>query len=170
MTLLETDCPWQTLMDGPYDRWQEHEKEVERAYNADEIDLATARRRKWGFDGMLDNACNAKERTACVLGKLNQQVCNGGFLQWVDNSYAIDSWHDLEDLLSKMGPVSLKVLELCREMMTWVDEDGEIDGVHDEEDGQYVHEQACLASDRLSDAFYALDDAWHPEVYAYLAD
>lgn len=150
-------------MDGPYDRWQKRSKELTRAFHAKEIDLKAHRARTWTFKGMLLNGCNsAAERAACVLGKLNQQIDNGGFAQWVDNRYAIESWDLLPDVLNEMGPVSKKVLAMCRQMMKLVG----VNGDFGDDDDDWEH--TIDLSDRLSSEFYKLKDEWHPEVYAYL--
>jgi hypothetical protein len=146
MTLLTENCPWQALMDVAYDRWQTnpHIK---------------------SFKDML-NTCTPKERAACILGKLNQQVENGGFLQWVDNGYAMGSHDWLESLLESMGPVSKKVLVLCQEMLSYCNDEGELQ----DEDGDGDHDpRPWEASNALSTDFYNLEEEWHPEIYAYLA-
>jgi len=164
MTLRGDNCRWQQLMDGPYDRWQKHCKELDQLRRADKISAIAHNKRRWSFKGMLNNGCyNQAERVACVLGKLNQQVDNGGFSQWVSNGYAVKSWDWLPDILEEMGPASKKVLDLCCQMMAHVDED---EG--DFEIGDDWENTIMPLSDTLSDAFYALHDEWHPEVYAYL--
>ncbi len=61
----------QGLMNIAYDRWH--------AANAGAV--KPVRMDDW-FDGLSEI-----ERAAVALGKLNQQVCNGGFVQWHDNKY-----------------------------------------------------------------------------------
>jgi hypothetical protein len=152
-------------MDGAYDRWQQHEKRVEDDYKAERIDIDTARKRKWDFADMLDHACNTRvERAACMLGKLNQQIGNGGWEQWVDNGYALDSMAaGLDEHLREMGPKSQRVLEMVLDILSYYDDDGTFTG-DDFEWEQFVDG----AADSLSTEFYALDDEWHVEVYAYL--
>lgn len=151
--LKDENCQWQALCDIAYDQWQEHDKLAPHS-------------EKWGFKEMLENAEGPEKMVAaCVLGKLNQQVCNGGFMQWIDNRYAIDSWHCLPEILEEMGPVSKKVLELCKHAMSWVDEDT---GYVIEPDG-WDREEACDDLDEVDSQFYKLADEWHKEVYAYLA-
>ena len=169
MTLLTENCPWQTLMDGPYDRWQQHSAEVQKDYEAGKLDERTARKRIWGFGDMLVHGCNTKaERIACVLGKLNQQIENGGVIQWVDNGYAYGSIDYLEDFLTECGPTGVEIWTMLKPFLEdYMDEDGEGIRQYDEEEGEW--EEAFGVSDRLSDKFYALQEKWHPEVYALLA-
>jgi hypothetical protein len=167
MTLRGDNCFWQQLMNGPYDRWQKHNGKLEQQVKDEKLSIRDYRRRSWGFKEMLVDACNPVERAACVLGKLNQQVENGGFAQWVDNQYAVDSWDWLPDLLEDMGPASQKVLAMCKQIMGWVEED--TGGFAQDEDSEYDWEHViCPLSDRLSAEFYELEDEWHEEVYAYL--
>lgn len=61
----------QGLMNIAYDRW----------HAANEGAANHVRMDDW-FDSLSEI-----ERAAVALGKLNQQVCNGGFVQWHDNRY-----------------------------------------------------------------------------------
>lgn len=160
-------CPWQALMNVPYDRWRQHNAAVQQDLKDGKITLKIAKQRMWSFTDMLANGCdNEKQQAACVLGKLNQQVENGGFIQWVDNGYASESWDLLSEILPQMGPASKEVLELCNEIMAYVDDgEGSFREVENDEEWQEI----CDVSDRLSDQFYELRDRWHPEVYALLA-
>lgn len=162
--MLKTEnCEWQTLMDGPYDRWQQHSEQVRKAGN---IDDRTAQKRMWGFGDMLVHGCNTEaERIACVLGKLNQQVENGGVIQWVDNRYAMDSIDYLQDYLTRCGETGTKIWEMLKPFLEdYMDEEtGEIRQYEDD------YQNAFDCSDRISDKFYELQEAWHPEVYALLA-
>ena len=117
---------------------------------------------------MLVHACETEaERAACVFGKLNQQIENGGVVQWVDNGYAYGCIEWLPEYLEATGPVGKKVWALLRPFLEdYMDEDGELERF-DEEDGEWEDCMGC--SDRISSEFYALQDEWHPEVYAYLA-
>lgn len=170
MTLKTADCEWQALMDGPYDRWQANSKQVHADLEAGRIDRKTARKRSWDFGDMLVHGCNTEaERIACVLGKLNQQIENGGVIQWVDNGYAIGSIDYLEDYLNRCGPIGRTIWEFLRSFLEdFMDEDsGEI-RQYDDGDGEW--EEAFGVSDRLSTRFYDLQEAWHPEVYRLLAE
>lgn len=165
MTLKTENCEWQAIMDVAYDKWQDHEKQLSEDVAEGIITEDQARLRRWGFKEMIANVCDSERMiAACVLGKLNQQVENGGFLQWIDNRYAFVSWAYLPEILEKMGPNSKKVLDLCKQAMTWVDEDTGF--LYDENERR---DEAWDFLGGLDSKFYKLQDKWHPEVYAFLA-
>ena len=145
MAVRTENCVWQALMDDAYDRWQR--------INAENPN------NPWTFEDMLDN-CSELERHAVALGKLNQQVENGGFIQWVDNGYGPDTIDTLCDILPKMGPVSRKVLDMCVKFGDW--DETELD------EGDYELERWNEIDDRCSRNFYDLQDEWHEEVYTFL--
>ncbi len=58
---------WQDHMNAVYTKWQQNTK----------LPYETVLMR-----------CNQVEFAAVLLGNFNNQVCNGGFQQWVDNGYA----------------------------------------------------------------------------------
>jgi hypothetical protein len=167
MTLLTENCPWQTLMDGPYDRWRKHNEDLWVKLEAEKITHKQYRGQRWSFGDMVRNCETDAERAACVLGKLNQQIENGGVIQWVDNRYAFESYPWLQEHLEGTGPVGKQIWEMLNPFLQdFMDEDsGEIRQC---EDGDSAWEEAFGCSDRLSDKFYELEDSWHPEVYAYL--
>jgi hypothetical protein len=170
MALKEENCEWQALMDVCYDRWQKHDKQVREDYEAKRIDDRTARKRMWGVKDMLIHACNSKaERAACVFGKLNQQIENGGVIQWVDNGYAMGCIDYLQEFLEETGPVGKRVWAMLSPFLEdFMDEDtGEIRQYGEDADAEWSEAFEC--SDGLSTRFYAIQDEWHPEVYAYLA-
>lgn len=161
MSVIAEDCLWQQLMNHAYDRWQEHEEKVDQDYRNGQIDVKAARSCKWGFDDMLVEACdNDRERTAVVLGKLNQQVDNGGFMQWIDNDYAKHS-RDYLGVLMDMGPVSKKVAALCEEAQ-------EIAEDYYSDTDEIAELRMMDQCDALDTQFYALQEEWHKEVYAFL--
>lgn len=169
MALKEENCEWQALMDVCYDRWQKHDREVREAREKGVIDDRTARGRMWGVKEMLIGACNTEaERAACVFGKLNQQIGNGGVIQWVDNGYAFGCIDYLQEYLEATGPTGKKIWEMLKPFLEdFMDEEtGEIKQY---EDADEEWSEAYECSDGLSTRFYALEDEWHPEVYAYLA-
>lgn len=64
------DGVWQSLLDICYNDWQNE---------------------KWSLEEMLQNArfsYGEIVELACMLGKYNQQVCNGGHGQYLDNGYS----------------------------------------------------------------------------------
>lgn len=165
--MLKTEnCEWQALMDGPYERWIQHDNDIERALAAGDISPAEAREQSWGVHDMLVNACETEaERAACIFGKLNQQIENGGVMQWMDNGYAAGCIEWLPDLLPETGPVGKKIWDLLSSILEDYMEDLEDNSLSDED-----WEVCSVSSDRVSTAFYELQDAWHLEVYAYLAE
>ena len=79
--------------------------------------LYEAERSRGNFDfaRMLENAPRAGQ-IALVVGKLYQQVNNGGFAQWYWNGYAGDSEAYLEDALKEIGGESAAAVdELVRQ-------------------------------------------------------
>ena len=165
--MLKTEnCEWQALMDVAYDRWVRHNDEIERALVAGDISPVEAREQSWGVHGMLVNACETEaERAACIFGKLNQQIGNGGVIQWMDNGYAAGCIEWLPDLLPETGPVGEKIWGLLSSILEDYMEDLDDNNLSDED-----WEVCSVNCDRVSNAFYELEDAWHLEVYAYLAE
>lgn len=164
--MLTENCPWQSLMDIAYDRWNKHDDSVAAAYKAGVITIEAARKSVWGFSDMLTNS-NRSEQIACVLGKLNQQVGNGGFSQWLDNGYASDSKKYLEEFLTECGPVGAEIWNMTKQFLdSYMDSDGKC--VLDCDSSEVEWNEFQDDSDRLSNRFYDLEDRWHAEVYALL--
>jgi len=68
------DGYWQTILDLGYNEWQDKENEDVNSYT----EMIEWMRNKYGNFAVL----------AILLGKYNQQVCNGGHVQYYDNGYA----------------------------------------------------------------------------------
>lgn len=68
------DGYWQTILDLAYNEWQNKENEKVDSYTS----MLEWVREKYGNFAVL----------AILLGKYNQQVCNGGHMQYYDNGYA----------------------------------------------------------------------------------
>ncbi len=86
---------WEDLVNKAYTRWQKGGdlEEVSSEEFLDELDPLT--------------------RKAVILGNLNYQVGNGGFVQWVDNGYASCQMVQLKRILTKMDTeLSKKTLTL----------------------------------------------------------
>jgi hypothetical protein len=166
MTLKTENCSWQALMNVAYDRWNANNDSVTERYKKGDLTEDEARKLMWREEDHL-LACTPKEREACILGKLNQQIENGGVGQWVDNGYAYTAVKfGLWRLLDEMGETSREVAELIRGFVEdYMDEDGEFKQYADDDDSW---QEANGCSDRISSAFYKLQDKWHPEVYARL--
>jgi len=68
---VSEDGIWQSILDIGYDEWVNHQK--------------------WSYDDMLkwmNKNYGDFATMAILIGKYNQQVCNGGHLQYFDNGYA----------------------------------------------------------------------------------
>jgi hypothetical protein len=63
------------------------------------------------------------EQDAVSLGKLNQQVCNGGWAQWVGNNYAKDTMEYLVPALKKLPKT--EEIRLIRRIVEQVETIGE---------------------------------------------
>ena len=68
------DGYWQTILDLGYAEWQNEKNEDVNSYT----EMIEWMRNKYGNFAVL----------AILLGKFNQQVCNGGHMQYYDNGYA----------------------------------------------------------------------------------
>ena len=88
----------QTKMNSAYQKWQE---------NPD-----------WSQARFLDSLTMVQRR-AVVLGNLNYQVNNGGFLQWLDNGYAETAGPVLHLIAEELGtdkfPQLTEALHLAKE-------------------------------------------------------
>jgi hypothetical protein len=166
MALLAQNCPWQRIVNSAYDRWRDHDRGVRQQLDRGEITQHQARQMMWSFADLLAN-CTTAEREALVLGKLNQQIENGGVQQWIDNGYAQDSVTILAELMPRIGATSGKIWQMLYEFLS----DWEVDGDH--EYSQHLNSVDLDAStdeaDKFDDWFYGLSDAWHSEVYGYIA-
>jgi hypothetical protein len=58
------------------------------------------------------------EQKAVVLGNLNYQVENGGFVQWVDNGYYLDSPLVIECLKEIGTELALRVLAMVEDVLS----------------------------------------------------
>lgn len=162
--LKSENCPWQKLVNESYDAWELHDKEVMDEHVAGNINAITAHKRMWEFGDMLVHS-DTLHQIACVLGKMNEQIENGGVIQWVDNGYAHASIDYLQDCLTDCGPVGQKIWGMLKPFLElYIDENGDKRHYDDECD----YEEAYNLSDGLSDEFYAVSDDWHNEVYALL--
>ena len=100
------------------------------------------------FEDFL-GTCNEKEIVVVLIGKLNYQVENGGFIQWIDNGFSQPTpntalWHFLNALCiegSALAVVMDKALARHEEDVDahWVDEE-----YYDEEDGQWYTEEVLV--------------------------
>ena len=125
---------FQKLMDSAYARWKENEK-------------------KWrSFTAFVHNL-SSDERTAVLIGKLNQQVTNGGFAQWCDNDYA----EPLRELKASLDLVGTK-----KSKQAW-DLACRARGIYNVQQMHYDDGYECDFMndklDALDEEFYLLNDA-----------
>jgi hypothetical protein len=168
MTLLTNNCPWQQLVDSAYDRWQHHDLGVRNRAQLGEITQSEARSLMWSFGDLLAN-CSDAERQALSLGKLNQQVENGGVMQWVENGYAGHSAGILANLMPQIGPTSDRIWQLLSKFLNDWSEELESSDEQPVDYREQQHELAYGDADELDDLFYLLSDEWHVEVYSHIA-
>jgi hypothetical protein len=85
-----------------------HQELMNKAY-----DTEKATGEKWSYRHMLDNSPKAQAH-AVVLGNMNYQVCNGGWVQWVDNGYCVGYTTLIEALKSMDTELSKKVMGMVK--------------------------------------------------------
>lgn len=132
----------QQIMSAAYDRWQGQDWSKEQ------------------FIAQLGPV----EYEAVIVGNLNYQVENGGWMQWVDNQYYTpETAASLIRIMTRMGtPASLKVKELLEKAVTIIEKYGP--EPTDEEDYEMFYE----ALDPLCSEFYAVNGQMMAEFEAQL--
>jgi len=167
MVIKTENCVWQELLDKAHDAWNKHNDSLTADYEAGKITADEVRENYWNFRDVLDIVCDDdKMRAACIFGKLNYQIENGGVMQWVDNRYAYYSIDWLQEYLEATGPIGKKIWKLLSPFLRdFMDEETGYLAETDEEEW----EDLVNSSDYLSDEFYKLQDDWHKEVYEYLS-
>lgn len=169
---------WQGILDVAYDRWQAHDRVVEeygnKAYarhlaesketdeymkRAEASDLTQREIRSLQLVGALDkrwSLCeffaqlSPREHLATVLGKFNQQVCNGGFSQWNYNGYQKASGGKTWKYLTAVGtPSALKAAELVK---------------------LWSQSRSKSHSDYLSDRYYEINSELEDEIEDFLTE
>jgi ferredoxin len=174
----------QELMYIAYARWNHYEGALDTVIeeNSGELFARLLRPFYWGFEGMLDKVPNV-QMVACILGKLNQQVKDGGWYQWADNDYMRPSWAWMENHLPQIGPLSAQVWQIAQTFKgryddyVWEREEFEMsdpcEGCHldDEEcercDTCYTEAPVWIDGPADKD-FYAINKEWLAEVLLYL--
>lgn len=165
MAIIADNCPWQALVDRAYDRWESHNRDVRSSANRGDISAEQAKKQMWSFGDMLSH-CDHDETPAVLLGKLNQQIDNGGIMQWVENGYATDTQSQLAELMPQIGQVSITIWNKVETFLNNWTIDGEFRFGSDEE----VDELACeYEAEMLDKYFYKVSDEWHREVYDFIA-
>ncbi|MEW5859799.1 MAG: hypothetical protein AB1861_20840 [Cyanobacteriota bacterium] len=87
------------------------------------------------YEGFVDSL-DDRHRAAVILGNLNYQVENGGFLQWHCNGYSgqVDKLHEYLEAIAT--PASEEVAEMINEFQIIT---ANLDGDDEEEDSPYDH-------------------------------
>ena len=153
----------------------------------------------WADDASYEtfiSSLDAKHRICVLMGNLNYQVGNGGFIQWVDNGYATQYDAVVNALTEINTPTTLKVLELVKYVGTFINKDNVKDtgfGGNYWDESEYERDEDCSCGgndedcnvcggdgvihnegfsspdlDAQDTAFYAIDDQFLSDVEAYL--
>lgn len=143
----------QEIIGECYDRWKDHNA-------ADPVNA-------WSFEDFWDQL-SSKERFAISTGKLNQQVENGGFLQWYHNGYGIP---DVVTYLLRVLPrvktaSSLKVEDLLRQYNDAVELYDENEDKENEYGGmnQVVYGDFSKNLDSLDTLYYTVNEQFMADV------
>ncbi|MCK9541063.1 MAG: DMP19 family protein [Novosphingobium sp.] len=152
----------QNLMDEAYDLYQKPENE------------------NWSEQEFLDNLPSQAHKDAVVLGNLNYQVENGGFLQWWDNGYGERDYNYLvttllpsigtetanvvKDLV-KQSKKNLESIKNTEQDLQWghYSTDEEADAAQEEIDNLY-------ADNSLDYKYYEINKTFLDDVANYLAN
>lgn len=125
-----------------------------------------------------------QEKKAVVVGNLNYQVENGGFVQWVDNGYYLDS-EILKKVLTDMDTEnSKKILKMVEEVLAetnpnakrigffgsyWLS-DVENDDVYDEdEDSSFDNMPSHSSFNNLDEEYYTLNEKFMEEFELFIS-
>jgi hypothetical protein len=144
LKLIETDDLHQSVMDGAYARWRAHPG--------------------WDKQDFWDQL-SAKERFAVFMGKMNQQITNGGFGQWLGNEHATpETVAYIRRQLNRMGTsAALKVMELVEKFDVTVLQSPkrrELDDTITEDEDEFM--------DRLDREYYKIDKQFLIECEEFL--
>lgn len=135
---------FQKLMDGAYDRWQEH--------------------KGWTKQDFWDDL-DRDERVAVMLGNLNYQVQNGGFSQWWCNGYATPA--NMDFIIRTCGRIGTKsstvVAGLVAQARDAFGDNTTDDGLDEDE-----YEELSVTLDPLDTAYYAIDEEFVADVETFL--
>jgi hypothetical protein len=130
----QTKDVWQQIMNEAYDTWGDKQSM-----------------------GEWFNNLTLLQREAVAVGKLNQQVCNGGWYQWIFNGYAKVMGETAFDALRKFEqtPEVRKVVELTQNVLHEADNKNYGEGEYDY-DGDYQEPEFDF--DVEDGAFYSVND------------
>lgn len=159
-----TASKWQTLMDEAYAAWPCDAEGNKKSYSDFIASLSGVR------------------RAAVLLGNLNYQVQNGGFIQWIDNRY-IDEIGLVFDALGVISGDATKevvdiLLDLNDEYELYdqaVDDIRKVSDEYSDSIGMYKTELLRTLDDCLTDVaddcsvrFFKLEDRFEKEVEAWI--
>jgi len=143
--------------------------------------LMNSARAKWidnrGAKGSL-GSCTKLEKIATLLGNLNYQTLNGGFVQWVDNGYGLYAKEVVEALDEVCGPGSERIKEMVEELIPHIDFNKPQTGwddywIYDSSSGyERDHEEEENSegfgiAESFDSEFYALNEKWFKHVNTY---
>lgn len=104
---MSEESKHQLLMNSAYDKWNKN--------------------KDWTYEVFLKHL-GPVEYEAVILGNLNYQVENGGFIQWADNEYCNnDSCAGLERIFTRLNtPSSMKMLSILKKAYNIIESYNEI--------------------------------------------
>jgi len=131
---------WQAALNVAYAEWQKPENQ------------------NWNFEEMVLNCDSQLMREVVLLGKMNQQIENGGFCQWVDNGYCTPKL--LETIVTALDRTETgkQIVALIAKFAEYIEEDGW------DWDEEYQESMGSNIADRCDDVFCKLQDQWHTEL------
>lgn len=103
---VQKDGYHQSIMNVAYAKWQAHDNKIRETLKMmEESDVVYTEEEKkviakemWSMAEWLDTLSEI-EKVAVAAGKFNQQVCNGGWGQWMFNGYMKDTTEILVEFL-----------------------------------------------------------------------
>lgn len=127
--------------------------------------------KRWDFASFVANLTRL-EAAAVTIGKLHQQVCNGGFTQWLENGYSKENAG--ETLVAELTYMAQEGSEVAQKVLEWVKEalehweNYEKTTRYGGNSNSWEYFYADMSA--LDDRYYALvtEETWFPEVEAYL--
>lgn len=150
----------QKLVNEAYDKWIKHDWHLRSLMESGQLSEDDFGRAKWSWSDLIENS-DEKTKVALVVGKLYQQLMNGGVLQWIDNLYAKYSVPYLRECLHVVGPISREVGDI---VMTFLS-----DFATDDYEHVVDTDEASFYADMTDNAIYRLndDDRWLKEIEGY---
>jgi hypothetical protein len=149
------DSMLQQVMDVAYARWQKNEH--------------------WSMQQFWEQL-SEQETFVVHMGKLNQQVCNGGFEQWLSNGYGTNGVMTyLMPKLREIGtPAAKAVANMIAELYEALNDEEVQDDDHVFENGTGAHCDECghdhdvFDTDKIDTAFYKVNEELMRDADAFL--